>query len=332
MGAEPRLDPTGMDSVAAMLPMIPSQSRMVISCPAKINLHLEVLGRRPDGNHELRTLFAAVGVWDTLIIERYGGEVTLEVRPTGVVPAGEGNLVVQAARGLQRRFESRLGSPAGARLTLVKRIPVAGGMGGGSSNAAAALVGLDRLWGIGAAPGELRELAAFLGADVPFFLVAGVAWGTGRGEQLQPLPDLPPWWVVCVPGGAPVPTAEVYASLGAPPARGAPPSPVYDWVRHGGDLPFDACRNDLEPVVTERFPDVKERLRALSADQPRLAMLSGSGGTVFAVFGSEERARACAGRLAGRGALVAPILAREASLLHALVEEESWRSPRSGSP
>lgn len=309
-----------------------SPSRLVVSCPAKINLHLEVLGRRGDGYHELRTLFAAVGVWDTLILEPAQGEVALEVRPSGAVPTGEANLVMRAARELQRRGGVNPGSAAGARLTLHKRIPVAGGLGGGSSDAAAALVGLDRLWGGGATREELLEMAAALGADVPFFLVGGVAWGTGRGDQLLPLPDLPPWWVVLLPADLPVSTAWVYASLKAPPLGNTPPSPVYDWIRQGGELPLDACRNDLEPVVMEQFPGIKERLGTLVAQQPRLARLSGSGGTVFALFDSEEKARQCADRLASRGTLVAPILTRKASLLHPSVEEDPWRSPMCESP
>jgi 4-diphosphocytidyl-2-C-methyl-D-erythritol kinase len=302
--------------------------RLVVRCPAKVNLHLEVLGRRPDGYHEVRTLLAAVGVWDTLIMEPGDEGVGLEVRPAGVAPAGEDNLVVRAARQLQRRSGTRLG----ARLILHKRIPVAGGMGGGSSNAAAALVGLNQLWGLGAGLAELQAMASALGADVPFFLLGGVAWGTGRGDELQALPNLPPWWVVLLPGPVPVSTAEVYASLGAPPLRPAPPSPIYDCVRRGGSLPLESCRNDLEPAVMERFPEVRERLEALAGEHPRLAMLSGSGGTVFALLDDEAGARACAGRCAGRGALVAPLLTREASQLRPLAGEETWKLPMSGSP
>lgn len=312
--------------------LMPPPSRLTVRCPAKINLHLEVLGRRRDGYHELRTLFAAVGVWDTLVVEPAEREVTLEVRPAGAAPAGEENLVLRAARELQRRRGLMPGARLGAHLTLTKRIPVAAGLGGGSSNAAAALVGLDRLWGCGATQKELRMMAAALGADVPFFLVGGAAWGTGRGDELRPLPDLPHWWVVLLPSEVPVSTSRVYASLGAPPLRGAPPSPVYDWIRHGGELPLAACRNDLEPVVLEQFSDVRERLGALLAEQPRLAMLSGSGGTVFALFDDEEGARRCAGRLAGLGALAAAVLTREASLLQPSVEEDSWRSPMFESP
>lgn len=308
--------------------MTAGAKRSLVRCPAKVNLHLEVLGRRGDGYHEVRTLLAAVGVWDTLIMEAADEGVTLEVEPAGAVPAGEDNLVVRAARALQRHSGRRLG----ARMLLHKRIPVAGGLGGGSSNAAAALVGLNQVWGLGAGSAELQAMASILGADVPFFLLGGAAWGTGRGDELRALPDLPPWWVVLLPGPVPVPTAEVYASLGAPPLRPARPSPIYDWVRQGGELPLGSCRNDLEPAVMARFPDVRERLEALSSERSRLAMLSGSGGTVFALFDDETGARACAGRCAGRGALVAPLLTREASLLRPLPGEETWKLPMSGSP
>jgi len=321
-----------MAELAAVPQLTPPPERLVVACPAKVNLHLEVLGRRRDGYHELRTLFAAVGVWDSLIIEPAQGDVTLEVRPPGSAPAGEENLVMRAVRQLQQRRGVDPASAVGARLTLHKRIPVAGGLGGGSSDAAGALVGLNRLWGGGVTREELLEMAAALGADVPFFLVGGVAWGTGRGDQLLPLPDLPPWWVVLLPAQVPVSTSQVYAWLQAPPLAHVPPSPVYDWIRQGGELPFDACRNDLEPVVMEQFPDIKERLETLAAQQPRLAQVSGSGGTVFALFDSEEEARRCADRLAPAGALAAPILTREASLLHPSVEEESWRSPMFESP
>lgn len=190
--------------------------RLVVRCPAKVNLHLEVLGRRPDGYHEVRTLLAAVGVWDTLIMEPGDEGVGLEVRPAGVAPAGEDNLVVRAARQLQRRSGTRLG----ARLILHKRIPVAGGMGGGSSNAAAALVGLNQLWGLGAGLAELQAMASALGADVPFFLLGGVAWARAGEMSYRRCR-------ICRPGGS-------FSSPGqcrCPPPRCTPPSAPPPCVR-----------------------------------------------------------------------------------------------------
>ncbi len=152
---------------------------IVVACPAKVNLHLEVLGRRPDGYHELRTVFAAVGVWDELALEEApAGVFELSVVPAGAAPEGPENLVVRAARALA----AAAGNGRGARMTLRKAIPLGGGLGGGSADAAAALVGAARLWGADATPRDLAELAAALGADVPFFLVGGR--GVGRRARL----------------------------------------------------------------------------------------------------------------------------------------------------
>ena len=137
-----------------------------------------------------------------------------------------------------------------------KGIPVAGGLGGGSSDAAAALAGLARLWAGREEPEELEPLAAELGADVPFFLVGGVAWGVGRGSEVTPLPDLPPWWLVLVPGPEPIPTAEVYRALDASVLDGDAGSEIYRWVIEGGELPLGSCRNDLQPTVVKRWPEV----------------------------------------------------------------------------
>ncbi len=290
--------------------------RTTVRCPAKVNLHLEVLGRRADGYHELRTVFAAAGVWDELAFEAAtDGALTLAVEPPEAVAAGEDNLVLRAARALA----AHLGVTTGARIRLAKRIPVAGGLGGGSSDAAATLVGLSSLWGIRPSVGEMAELAAGLGADVPYFLTAGVAWGTGRGTRLTPLADLPPWWLVLLPGEEAVPTAAVYGSLD-PAALDAGGSPeIYRWVADGGALPLGSCRNDLQPTVLAHWPGVGRRLESIRATQPLLALVSGSGGTVFGLFADEERARRAA-RVVG-AAVVAPLLTRGASLLRASVVE-----------
>ncbi|HUK12258.1 MAG TPA: 4-(cytidine 5'-diphospho)-2-C-methyl-D-erythritol kinase [Thermoanaerobaculaceae bacterium] len=291
-----------------------------VRCPAKVNLHLEVVGRRPDGYHELRTLFAAVGVWDELELEPApAGVLELAVEPTGAAPPGEDNLVVRAARALAVRFDVR----AGTRIRLVKSIPAGGGLGGGSADAAAALVGLVSLWGLDCGSDVLQPIAAGLGADVPFFLVGGIAFGTGRGCDLRPLPDAPPWWVVLLPGPEPISTAAVYAAFRRRPLAAPRVSAVYEWVERGGAPPLAACRNDLEPTVVSLWPEVGQRLERIAATSPRLALLAGSGGTVFGVFPDEAGARRAAERLADAGPRVAPVLGREASLPRPLVGEES---------
>jgi 4-diphosphocytidyl-2-C-methyl-D-erythritol kinase len=284
--------------------------RVQVRCPAKVNLHLQVLGRRADGYHELRTIFAAVGVWDELSIESApAGVLELVVEPAGVVPAGDDNLVVRAARVLA----GHLGVTLGARMRVRKGIPVAGGLGGGSSDAAAALAGLARLWAGREEPDELEPLAAELGADVPFFLVGGVAWGVGRGSEVTALPDLPGWWLVLLPGPEPIPTAEVYRALDTTRLDVEAGSEIYQWVAAGGKLPLGSCRNDLQPTVVKRWPEVGRRLERVHATQPLLAMLSGSGGTVFGLYQDEARARQAAEEMETFRPMVVPLLTRAAS-------------------
>ncbi len=293
---------------------------MTVRCPGKVNLHLEVLGKRPDGYHELRTLFAAVGVWDDLVLTAApAGVLELTVEPAGAVSAGGDNLVIRAVRAAAAAW----GGGGGARIHLRKRIPVGGGMGGGSADAAAALVGVASLWGRPCSAASMERLAEGLGSDVPFFLVAGVAWGEGRGTEVRALADLPSWWLVLLPGEEPVSTPEVYVSLGLGPVGEVAESAVYDWSAGGGALPLSACRNDLEPAVVVRWPAVRTRLEALRRTDPLLAMVSGSGGTVFSVYPGEARARDEAERLGSYRPLVAPLLSRERSLLRPVVVEEA---------
>lgn len=293
--------------------------RLTVRVPAKVNLHLEVRGRRADRYHELRTLFASVGVWDEIEVEAASeGVIELDVRPAGRVPAGPENLVVRAATALR----AATGAIQGARITLRKGIPVAGGLGGGSADAAATLVALARLWGTGTAFAELHPIAAALGADVPFFLLGGVAWGVGRGSEVYPLPDLPAWWLVLLPGEEGVPTAEVYRLLAAPAVDERPHSAVYEWIVAGGVLPLSACRNELEPTVVAHWHGVSRRLDEIRRTRPRLALLSGSGGTVFGVYEGHLEALEAARLLAERGPILAPLLTREASTLRPSAGED----------
>lgn len=283
--------------------------RLVVRCPAKVNLHLEVLGRRADGYHELRTVFQAVGVWDELDLSPAPpGVVELAVEPAGAAPAGEENLVVRAAWALiaERKADG------GARITLRKRIPVAGGMGGGSSDAAGALAGLALLWGLDASYAALQPLAAALGADVPYFLVGGTALGSGRGSAVEPLPDLPPMWAVLLPGRK-VSTAAVYAALNAGGVREWGESELRRWIAGVASFPFPECRNDLQREVVTAFPWVAERLDLLQRTGPLLSLVAGSGATVFALYESRAMAEDVTLELAAHGPVVAPLLSRVAS-------------------
>jgi 4-diphosphocytidyl-2-C-methyl-D-erythritol kinase len=284
--------------------------RLVAKCPAKVNLVLRVLGPRSDGYHELETVFQAVALWDTLEAE-LADDLALTVEPAGV-PDDHRNLVLRAAR-LFQRFS---GTRSGARFRLRKEIPVGGGMGGGSSDAAGALVLLDRLWSVGAGAADLLRLAGSIGADAPFFLVGGTALGRGRGEVVTRLPDLPeaPLMLAIPPFG--IPTAEVYRRLrsragheratpqplaghdgtepdgqprGQPPSRLTPPSNSVSVARSStlklpGGNDFGFVANDLEEVVFEGWPELRAFRDAALGAGALQAALSGSGSTVFGIF------------------------------------------------
>lgn len=261
--------------------------------PAKLNLFLHVVGRRPDGYHLLQSAFALIDTADTLRFRvREDGVIRRVSELEGVPP--ESDLVVRAARLLQRET----GTPLGADIEVDKRLPMGGGLGGGSSDAATTLVVLDRLWGTRLGRPALQALGARLGADVPFFVFGRNAWVEGIGERLTPL-DLPPaWYLVLVPPVA-VPTAAIF---GAPElTRDTEPLKMADFSGYGGSGRF---RNDLEPVVAHRYPPVREHLEWLSRQGG--GRLTGSGACVFARFSDRESAEAVHGRLpAGMNGFVA---------------------------
>lgn len=298
--------------------------RVVVRCPAKVNLHLEVLGRRADGYHEVQTLLAAVGLWDELEVEA-APEGVLEVKVEGGVSLPRENTVWRAAQLLSRAFPGA----GGARVVLRKGIPVAAGLGGGSADGAAALVALAELWGVAVDPAQLVPLASELGSDVPFFLFGGACWATGRGELVLPLPDLPRYGVVLIPGKEPVSTPAVYRAWDAmeeqgfylcshhPRNRWAFCDPfLYDWlVVRQGELPFARLRNDLQGPAVSLFPWIGEHLALMARFAPLVAMVSGSGGTVFGVFRDEGEAMRVAAELAAVRAVAVPLLPRGESQL-----------------
>ncbi len=273
-----------------------STCALSVDVPAKVNLHLRVVGRRPDGFHELRTLFASVGLWDRLTaLPAPEGQLILDVRPEGVVDAGPENLVLKAARRLWREC----GRTPGARIQLDKSIPVGGGMGGGSADAAGALVLLDRLWGFDLEPSTLHRLAADLGSDVPFFLYGGFALGVGRGEEILPLEDLEaPGFVLVIPEAG-VSTAEVFSKIRVEGWAGLDPEILTAVTGPKPVIPWERVVNDLEGVVLRDRPEIAEALDAIRGLEPLRAAVSGSGATVFGVFPSVGAARTAARRLHG---------------------------------
>lgn len=254
----------------------PPPATLVVAAPAKVNLFLHVTGRRTDGYHTLESLFALVDLADTIaLVHRDDGEV-VRTNDVAGVPA-EHDLAVRAARALQ----AAAGVRAGVALTVVKRIPQGAGLGGGSTDAASVLLALNRLWSIGWPRARLAELAAGLGADVPFFVGGENAVARGIGEALTPV-TLPPLWLALAFPDVHVRTAEIFA---APELTRSTPSAKIDVFSEGYG------RNDLAAVTVARFPEVAAALAALAKSAPQ-ARMTGSGACVFAACATEGAARA----------------------------------------
>ena len=246
--------------------------------PAKLNLFLHVVGRRPDGYHLLQSVFTLIDRADRLRFRvRPDGHVA-RVNDVAGVPAEE-DLTVRAALLLKEAS----GTPLGADIEIEKRIPMGAGLGGGSSDAATTLIVLDRLWGTGFGPEALAELAPGLGADVPFFLHGGAAWAEGTGDELRAI-ELPPRWYVVLTPPVQVPTREVFAAPEL--TRDTEPLKMEDFSAVGGGKHW---RNDLESVVTKRWPVVRSHLEWLAARGQ--ARMTGSGACVFAPYESREAAQ-----------------------------------------
>jgi len=255
--------------------------------PAKLNLFLHIIARRSDGYHELQTLFQLIDLNDRIgLAARADGRIE---RVTGMADvAPERDLAVRAAQALQRHS----GASLGAELHVIKHIPAGGGLGGGSSDAATVLLGLNRLWGTGLTLDELATLGFGLGADVPLFVRGASAWGEGRGERLQAL-SLPPRWYLVIHPGVSVSTAEI---LQAPElTRNSSPLTIRSFAP-------GQTRNVCEPVVRVRYPEVAAALDWLDAqsgvrDAHQGARLTGTGACVFASFEREQHARQIAQRV-----------------------------------
>jgi len=274
--------------------------------PAKLNLFLHVTGRRADGYHSLQTAFRLIDLADTLRFKpREDGRVTLR-RPLAGVPP-EQDLCLRAVALLKHAS----GHEGGVEIELEKRIPMGGGLGGGSSDAATTLIALNHLWRLGLKRGELQQLALKLGADVPLFVFGENAFAEGVGEELTPLALAQAWYLVLVPP-VEVPTAAVFAAPEL--TRDAKPIKITAFF---DGLKQRALRNDLEPVVSKRYPEVARHLAWLKRHGE--ARMSGSGACVYAEFSNEAAARAAHAHLPqGMRGLVARGLERHP--LHDLTE------------
>lgn len=268
-----------------------------IRTPAKVNLVLDVLSRRPDGFHEIRSLMIKVGLYDRLTFAPdEGGAISLSCSAPEI-PCDGRNLVYQAAECIGRE----MGRIPGCRIHLEKAIPVGGGMGGGSGNAAGALLALNRLWDAGIGAARLAELGATLGSDVPFFFAAEGAIVSGRGDCVRPVRPAFSGWVVLVFGGMHVSTAQVYA-------RCTPRSPesfrdsLDDLVAvRRADVLRASLRNGLEDAVFAVAPRVRSFYEQVARAAGRALRVSGAGSVLFDLFDAEHEAEALAERLRSAG-------------------------------
>lgn len=264
---------------------------------AKINWTLEVLGRRPDGYHELHTLFQMVSLCDWLTFEvTHEPDVLLTCNQPDLA-TDETNLVVRAAKALHGAATE----PHGVRIYLEKQIPMGAGLGGGSSNAAVTLLALQKIWNTSLTKAELQSIAEKLGADVPFFLYGGTALGTGRGDVIEPLPDYEVPYLVLANPGIVVPTGEIFRRLASQltshksvrilPACFFPPP--HEFLQH-------LC-NDLEKTVFQGYPLVSQVWQVMGDAGAQVARMSGSGATVFGVFENEAAQNVALERLQAHG-------------------------------
>jgi len=281
----------------------------VVEAPAKLNLFFEVLARREDGYHEIETLMCPIDLFDTLSFkEDRSGRIELRcqqassaTRPGGALEGGAGDSVPQGRENLAYRavelLRRRTGVRRGAEMVLVKRIPAAAGMGGGSSDAAAALVAAEKTWGLGLSPGRLAELAAELGSDVPFFLAGGPALCRGRGERLGPvrMPCRLHFVVACPPAG--LSTAAVYARCRPSPRPSSVEPILHALNRANPDHIGRLLLNRLQPAAETLTPWIR-RLGEQFARQPVPGhTMSGSGTAYFGLCRSAAHARRVARRI-----------------------------------
>ncbi|GAA5219193.1 4-(cytidine 5'-diphospho)-2-C-methyl-D-erythritol kinase [Corallincola platygyrae] len=256
--------------------MASQENLLNVPSPAKLNLFLHINGRREDGYHELETVFQFIDYGDTLSFSvRQDSEVSLTPGIDGV--PNESNLIVKAARLLQQTC----GCDLGADITLEKRLPMGGGIGGGSSNAATTLLALNKLWGLALDQDQLAALGLTLGADVPVFVRGYAALAQGVGEHLTPIELAEPWYVVLRPD-CHIGTADVFGDANLPRNTAKLEKPPKDMWQ---------LKNDCQKLVCEKFPEVEKALRWLLEYAP--ARMTGTGSCVFAQFDSEDKAKAC---------------------------------------
>lgn len=264
---------------------LPAKNSFELKSFCKINWNLHILGKRGDGFHELSTIFQTVSLHDKLFFAE-DDNLSLSCSDENI-PTDESNLIIKAARLLQNNFDVS----KGAKIHLEKNIPSPGGLGGGSSNAAIALLGLSKFWNLKIEFSELLNLAKILGSDVPFFLYGGTAFGSGRGTEIFPVEQIDEKFLLIVTPSIGVSTADAFKKLNATRLTNSESKSILQ-IRRNEALEFNlrhsSLKNDFESSVFEFAPEikrVKETLLNLGATK---AMLSGSGASVFGLFDTEE--------------------------------------------
>jgi 4-diphosphocytidyl-2-C-methyl-D-erythritol kinase len=271
---------------------------MKVSAPAKINLFLQVLGRRDDGYHELRTLMSCLGLHDTLVF-RMGTPGNTLTCSDPRIPCNENNLALKAALLFNRVLAAETAvAPQNVAIELIKRIPAGAGLGGGSSDAAAVLKHLNRYYHYPLSDGRLHALALSLGADVPFFLQGRPAIATGIGEHLEPYGGLLPWGVVVVFPGFGISTAEVFKNLNLALTKCEKRLRYFPFKYGKFDIVRHLC-NDLESVAAHRFPIIETIKKELLNQGAMGALMTGSGSAVFGLFSDLQAARRAGDALRG---------------------------------
>jgi 4-diphosphocytidyl-2-C-methyl-D-erythritol kinase len=278
-----------------------------LTAPAKIDLHLEIIGNRPDGYHELVMIMQSIDLADRLEIRANGTDKIRLYCQNSQVPLDETNLAYRAAALMRQQFPHQASNYGGIDLTIEKNIPIAAGLAGGSSNAAAVLVGINLMWELGLTQPELHELGAMIGSDVPFCISGGTAIATGRGEKLEPLPDLDHLWVVLAKySNISVSTGWAYNSYrekyGHLYISDRPGIQARTHQVHSGNLVKAITNkngqkigkllyNDLEKIVLPEYPEVANLINAFKELKCLGTMMSGSGSTVFCLCETQDQAK-----------------------------------------
>ncbi len=265
--------------------------------PAKVNLHLTVFGKRPDGYHDIATLMQQIGLYDELTFSLQEQGIALAC-PGSPLPEDDNNIVYRAAEA----FLAHISYTGGVAITLRKNIPLAAGLGGGSSNAATTLIALNEMTGGCCARVELLEIGRKLGADVPFFIYGPRAWALGVGDRLQEADPLPPLWFVLVNPGFPVSTKMVYEKLNLGLTKEKINYSIPRFRIGSPSGPAEGLKNDLEAVTLHLYPLLQQIKKLLLSCGALGALMSGSGPTVFGIFATEKRAQEAKERLARGGA------------------------------